>query len=352
MNKLQTIRVGIAGLGRSGKLMHYAALKNNPAYKIAAVADPDDTRTREIAEETGCLSFNSVEAMAESGACDLIVVATPSSAHFEDASTVLGSGISCIVEKPMAASFEEAQSLVRLAEERGVHLFVHHQHLFYDEYNHFKEVLDSGVLGELFQIRAFWGGFSRRSDWQTLKKNGGGQLNNTCPHALSVVLPLLGEPVAFAYADLRNVKDAGDAEDHVQIFLETESGKTADITVTGACAYPLPRWMLLGSTGTLVSDGENSSVKSFDPRKVASLEVRDFAPALVGAPAEQLPWTETVRPTRPEGLPGAFHENVAQVMLNRAAPVVSACDALEVMRVLEMCRNAAENKRAHFSVLS
>jgi predicted dehydrogenase len=247
------IRVGLVGLGRAGVGIHYPAFKEHGDFRIAAIADRDPARMAQIQSETGCLTYSSIEELAASGSCDLVVIATPSHLHYQDALTVLNAGISCVLEKPMAPDFEEAETLVELAREKGLHLFVHHQHLFNDEYNYFKEVLERGILGEFFQLRAFWGGFNRRWDWQTLKKNGGGQLNNTCPHVISVVLPLLGEPVTTVGANLRNVKDAGDAEDHVQLLLQTASGRSADIVVTSACALPVPMWMLLGSSGTLSS---------------------------------------------------------------------------------------------------
>src|SRR5258708_1004319 len=110
----QKIRVGIVGLGRAGKRIHYTALKNNSSFVVTAVADPDESRADEIKSETGCLVFHSIEDLLGSKSCDLVVIATPSQCHFDDAVAVLRSGISCFLEKPMASTYEEAKELVEI----------------------------------------------------------------------------------------------------------------------------------------------------------------------------------------------------------------------------------------------
>lgn len=345
------VKVGLVGLGRAGQGIHYPAFRNHPDFVITAVHDPDGARMAQLQGDTGCRTFTSIEELVGSGSCQLVVIATPSHFHFRDAMTVLEGGLACVLEKPMATEWEEAQTLVDYAREKGLHLFVHHQHLFNDEYNYFKEILEHGILGELFQIRAFWGGFNRRWDWQTLKKNGGGQLNNTCPHVISVVLPLLGEPVTSVSASLRNVKDAGDAEDHVQILLETESGITADIVVTSACAQPVPMWMLLGSNGTLSSaEGLTAQIKYFDPAEAGDINAIDAAAPLDVPMSETLPWQEIEEPVRPGKASSTFVDNVADVLLRGGEMVVTPESALEVMRVLDLCRAASEKRLVTSSI--
>jgi predicted dehydrogenase len=53
-----------------------------------------------------------------------------------------------------------------------------------------KEILESGKLGPLYLVRLAGYGFTRRRDWQTLKKFGGGQLNNWGAQPLPTVVAL------------------------------------------------------------------------------------------------------------------------------------------------------------------
>jgi predicted dehydrogenase len=58
--------------------------------------------------------------------------------------------------------------------------------------------------------------FTRRNDWQTLAKNGGGLLNNHVIHFLDQILQLLPGNVTQVMGDLQQIASAGDVEDHTK----------------------------------------------------------------------------------------------------------------------------------------
>lgn len=227
--------------------------------------------------------------------------------------------------------------MVRAFAEHGRQIFPHHQHLFFPEHQILRELLESGRLGEVFEIRYHWVYFARRNDWQTLRKNGGGHYNNHGPHALSTMLDLLGAPLVSLLGEARHVKDAGDADDHASFLLKAANGRSGVLMLSTCCAVPLPKFVLLGSAGSAWPHEEPGKirVKYFDPSSVSSLEVRDGAAAgRAYGSGETLPWQEEVIDLA--GKPSlAFYDNVAAVLLDGAAPVVSAQSAVEVARALE-----------------
>lgn len=335
------ITVGIVGLGRAGWALHLKPIHDLPGFKVTAVADPLPERRQEAANLTGCDSFASIDELLAGSDAQLIVVATPSFSHYDDTRKVLESGRHCLTEKPLALETAQANDLVKLANEKGLRLFTHHLHVHRPEFRHLKEIVESGVIGELFSLRTSWTNYARRWDWQSLRKNGGGQLNNTCPHTLSVVLPLLGSPVKSVFADLRNIKDAGDAEDHVHLVLTTEAGVTADILVSSAMALGGPKWILCGKSGTLVCDGKTSKIRFYDASKAEPLEVLDTAAPDRKYLRETLPWEEKEIPVDLD--PGkSFHENVLEVLSGDAEPVVTPESAAEVVRVTNLAHAAAD----------
>jgi len=336
------ITVGIIGLGRAGWNLHFRPISALSEYKIVAVADPLAERTKEASEITGCAQFSSIDELLAGSDAQLIVVATPSSTHYEDVLKVLNAGRHCIAEKPLALKTKEADALVALAKEKGLGLFVHHVHVHREFLHHVKEVIASGKLGEVFTVRMMWGGYRRRWDWQTLKKNGGGQLNNTCPHALSLVLPLLGGRVTEVFADLRNIKDSGDAEDHVHLVLRTDQGVTADVLVTTAIAADNSPWVIAGKYGTLTSDGYTKShLKYYDPSKVDAPEILDAAAPDRKYLSETLPWIEEDIEISETPRVKPFHENVLDVLLRGAEPVITPESAADVVRVSNLAEEAA-----------
>lgn len=334
------ITVGIVGLGRAGWNLHLQPMLDTGGYKIVSVADPVAERRQEAEALTGCGGYASIDELLKASDAQLIVVATPSNTHFQDIKKVLDAGRHCVAEKPFTLSSADADVLVELAKAKGVHLFVHHAHLHRNEYSHLKKIIESGKLGPIFHLRTSWVGYSRRWDWQTLKRNGGGQLNNTCPHVLSLVLPLLGSRVVKVYSDLRNIKDAGDAEDHVHVVLRAENEATADVLVSTAIAIGGPKWIICGKYGTLSCDGEKSLLKYYDPAQVEALSVADGPAVNRQYLREALPWkTEELLIEATEIKP--FHANILDVLKNEAVPVVSAESAADVVRVSEMCHAAS-----------
>lgn len=343
-NVAKPIRVGVVGLGRAGWKIHLNALRDDERYQALAVVDPDAGRREEAEKEFSVASYSSLdELLAQTPDVQVVVVASPSRFHFADASAVLEAGKHCILEKPMASEIGEAKALVELADKKGTQLLVHHQHAFMPMANHLREVMDRGVLGPIYQVRTFWGSYARRWDWQTLLKNGGGQLSNTCPHTLSVVLPLLDGPATEVVADLRNIKDPGDAEDHVELSLRTASGMTANIVVSSAMAGSAgPQWMLLGKYGALTSDGKISKLRYYDPAEAPALEIIDAAAPGRNYLTEELPWKTEEIPSEPTTSVGKFYDDVAAVLCEGKTPRVTPSSALEVMRVMGLARAAAK----------
>jgi scyllo-inositol 2-dehydrogenase (NADP+) len=331
------ISIGVLGLGRAGWDIHVAQLRNHPRFHLAEVADPDPSRLAQAVAELGCTGYASLSEMLEKGLAEVIVVATPNTLHEADAMAVFAAGRHCVVEKPVSLSYQGACEVAAKASEAGCQLFAHHQLLFSPEFAFLREVVDSGVLGEIFEIRFNWVSYSRRNDWQTLLANGGGLFNNHGPHALSVMLNLLGAEVDEMNGGLRHLKDAGDAEDHVHFLLRTANGRMGDLFLSTSCALPLPRFVMLGRCGTAVSLGNGQAqLRYYDPTLAPALTVKDGAAENRSYKNEdQLAWQEEVRSFAPPQDTPTFYDNVAGVLLDGAPMVVTPASALEVARVLE-----------------
>jgi scyllo-inositol 2-dehydrogenase (NADP+) len=219
---------------------------------------------------------------------------------------------------------------------------VHQKYRFLPEFIHMRVVIRSGVLGKLFHIRAYVTSFSRRNDWQTLAKNGGGLLNNHGAHTIDQLLSLAPGKVIDVCGDLRQIASAGDVEDHVKAFIRFASGVTADVEISTAenVATPLPKWILCGNCGTLTlsADGKISTIRWFDPAQAPLLEVRDGAAVdrKYGS-GEQLPWQEKIDSLGPH-IEGAFYDNVLAVLRRGEEMVVTPQSVRENIRVLGLIR--------------
>lgn len=335
MNK--PIPIAVVALGRAGWNIHVKQLRERTDFTIVDVADPDPARREEAVSELGCGAHPDIDALLKQTKAEVVVVATPNTMHESDAVKVVQSGRHCVLEKPMADSHASALRIIEAASKADRKVFVHHQRRFGDEFRFLREVIDSGILGRVFNIRLYWGNFARRNDWQTLRRNKGGLLNNHGPHALDLVLNLLDAPVEALVADLQHVKDAGDCEDHFTLSMKAANGQSADVTCTTVSALPSPRMMLLGSNGTLSADDATSAkLRYYDPAAVPPLSVIEGpAPERRYGVGEELPWQEEEREIQPATPGGDFYDNLRDVLLEGAAMVVTPESAAEVIRVIE-----------------
>lgn len=274
----EPVRFAVVGLGRAGWGIHVAGLRNRTDAKIVAVVDPVEERRKQALDELGAKGYKTLGAMLKDTNVEVVVIATPSVTHGPDSKKALKAGKHVVVEKPMAMNVAEAQSMIKVAEETGKKLFVHQNYRFFPDFNYMKETIESGIIGKVFHMRNYINGFSRRSDWQTLAKNGGGVLNNTCPHFIDQILQMLGSPVKQIMGDLRQIASAGDTEDHVKAFFRAEDGTTADMeisSVENTSPVKLPKWIIAGTNGTMTTDGTTATINYFDPAKLQPLVVTE-----------------------------------------------------------------------------
>ncbi len=122
-----SLRVGVVGVGHLGR--HHARIyAGMRGVRLAGVVDTDAGRAREVAGQYGTTCFASAEDLAQR--VDAVSVAVPTVAHREVASVFLSRGISCLVEKPLAADVASARTLVEEAAGRGARLMVGHTERF------------------------------------------------------------------------------------------------------------------------------------------------------------------------------------------------------------------------------
>ena len=253
------ITTAVLGLGRAGYGIHVRLLRDRDDYKIVAVADPNEERCKEVADEFGCKTFGDLDSMLAGDDAELVIVATASLDHTPHSIKALEAGRNVVVEKPFAVSMKQADDLLAARDKSGKMLTVHQSARWASDLCFIREMIHDDRLGEVFHIRKGGYGFGQRNDWQTLRKYGGGSLNNNGVHALDQCYLLLESPVKDVWGDLRQVLAAGDADDHCQVIIRGENGRVNHMDLTSACAAKLPSWLVMGTRGTLVvQDGKST----------------------------------------------------------------------------------------------
>lgn len=121
------LRVGVVGVGHLGQ-HHARLLASMHDVELVAVVDTKPGRAAEIASRYGGEAF--VEAAATIGRVDAVTIAVPTSAHASVALAFIERGIPVLVEKPLAASLAEADSLLEASARHGVIVAAGHTERF------------------------------------------------------------------------------------------------------------------------------------------------------------------------------------------------------------------------------
>ena len=263
------IRVGIAGLGRSGWDIHASLLAPlSDQYQVIAVVDDDADRRAEAVERFDCQAYTGYAQLLADPAVELVVVALPSFLHADATIAALAAGKHVVCEKPMAVSLAEADAMIDAARSHDRLLTIFQQRRYDPAFAKIQEIIASGRLGRIVQIRMAESRFSRRWDWQTLQKFGGGSLNNTGPHLMDQALQLFGPAEPHVACHLDRTLTLGDADDHVKILLQAPAAPTIDIEVFSCDPYPPANWHIAGTLGGLTGTARQLEWKWVTPAEM------------------------------------------------------------------------------------
>ncbi len=342
----EPVKVGIAGLGRSGWNIHARALEQLPdKYKVVAVSDPIEERRKEAIAKFGCKAYSDFDELIKDEEVELVVIATPSYLHAPQTIKALEAGKNVLCEKPMATNLSEADAMIEAAKKTGNLLTVFQNSLFSPDYLKIKEVIQSGKLGRIVLVKIYSHRFGRRWDWQTLRKFGGGELRNNAVHLIIQGLELMGNKEPEVFCDLQRTLTLGDAEDHVKIVLKAPEAPIVDIEVTRACAYPQDKWLVMGTQGGLTGSSSSLKWKYFNPsdlppRKVETKPTPDRSYNVETIPWIEEDWTLTAKTHRQSHL--LFYESLYRALRQGAPSPVPLDLVRRTMWVIEKCFEICE----------
>jgi scyllo-inositol 2-dehydrogenase (NADP+) len=162
----------------------------------------------------------------------------------------------------MTTSLASADRMIDAARESDKRIFVYQPHRLTALTATVRSVLQSGKMGTLFSIKRSVFRYTRRSDWQSLKKHSGGMLNNYGAHYIDQLLYLAGHPeIVEVRCHLWAAATRGDADDVVRVWMKTVDNVLLDLEINQASALSLPEWHVCGTLGTMVG-----SQKAYDLR--------------------------------------------------------------------------------------
>lgn len=230
---MESLHVAVVGAGSFGR-HHVRHLAAHPRVARVVVVDRDAARAHAVARANG------VEVAASARGVDAAVVAVPTEAHAHVALPLLRAGVAVLVEKPIAASDDEAERLIRAASEGGALLQVGHIERF----------------SPVMQMLAARCAPARRIEARRHNRA------RPAPIAADVVLDLMIHDIdlalAFARAPLAAVDaapaDGGTGQEAALARLTFENGVIADLSASRIASEPERTFTVNDGAATWVGD--------------------------------------------------------------------------------------------------
>ncbi len=221
------IKVGIIGLGAIGQRL-IKGFQGHAETEIAAVCDTMEERANEVAAELGGIpAFTNHKEMLETAELDLVYVAVPPKFHHAVASDVIQKGIHILCEKPLANTVEEAESLLKQAQDAGIVHAMNFPLNYSAGSRSFAKLIKENYVGKLRRIQLKmhfpeWPRPWQRNAW-VASKDQGGYVLEVGVHFIQQVQKIFGR-VTVKNVQLQFPEDPQASEIGILAMLELADG--------------------------------------------------------------------------------------------------------------------------------
>jgi predicted dehydrogenase len=193
-NRGPNVRVALVGYGRAGQACHTPLIRSTAGLELSVVASSHPERVRADLPHVDVVA--SAAEACRNGSVDVVVIATPPASHVSLAASALEAGKHVVVEKPLAASLQDARRLGALAMRHGRLLAVFQNRRWDGDFLALEQLVRSGTLGEVSHFESHFDRYRPvvRDRWRERPGPGSGVWNDLGPHLADQALKLFGLP--------------------------------------------------------------------------------------------------------------------------------------------------------------
>ncbi len=220
------VRFGLIGAGNVG-CAHAESVQHISGASLAAVADTHPGSAEKVAAPLNAMAVGDAQSLLERSDIDAVIIAAPTPFHFFHVRNALEAGKHVYVETPLARDANEGEELVKIANQKGLHLTVGHSLRGYREYAMMRERIADGAIGTPGVVR-----LSRRTPhprgWYSNSASSGGVILDAMIHEFDFLHWCFG-PVQRVFC--RGMQGAADTKqlDYALAVLRLSNGAIAHI---------------------------------------------------------------------------------------------------------------------------
>ncbi|WP_312700207.1 Gfo/Idh/MocA family oxidoreductase [Sedimentibacter sp.] len=339
-----SLKYAIIGCGRISPNHVAAALENN--LEIVALCDIEESKLDSTIQNfnlsNGIKKYVDYIEMLDIERPELVAICTESGKHGQIALDCIDAGANLIIEKPIALSLEEADMIIKKAEEKNIKVSACHQNRFNKSVQKIREAIEENRFGKLMHGTAHirWNrgeDYYKQASWRGTWEQDGGALMNQCIHNIDLLRWMMGDEVIEVVGMTDNlIHDFIDAEDLGIALVKFTNGSYGIIEGT---TNIFPKNL----EETLYIFGEKGTVKA-GGKSVNLIEEWQFA--------DNLDNPEEVKEKYHENPPNVYgfghnplYANVIDAIKNDKQPYVTAVDGRNALElVLAIYKSASEGK--------
>jgi scyllo-inositol 2-dehydrogenase (NADP+) len=341
------IECGLIGFGLGGRAFHAPFLASVPGLRLAAALQRKGNDAAAIYPKAKIV--RTLEELLAIPSIQLIAISTPNDTHAPLTKACLEARKDVVLDKPFATTLAEAQELAKLAKKTGRFLTVYQERRLDGDFQTLEKMISDGELGRVIRFEET---FDRcrpaiRDSWKEKPGPGTGVFYDLGPHLLDHALKLFGPP-EMLLADIRSERDGAPNDDAFDATFYYANGLRAYLSSTTLAPIARPHFRVLGTKGSYVKQG-------LDPQEALLRSGKPVGGDDWGMEKEeewgtlaQFDVTNTSQRKIPtlRGDYRKFYENVRDVLLGKAKPLVTLEEALHVMYALELAVESSAQRKA------
>jgi myo-inositol 2-dehydrogenase/D-chiro-inositol 1-dehydrogenase/scyllo-inositol 2-dehydrogenase (NAD+) len=318
------INVCVIGSGRAGMIHARNFAGSVPGARLVAMVDPVEDAVKASKEELGFDRYylDYRDALGDSDV-DAVVVVSPTVYHRSIVVDAAAAGKHILCEKPMAMTETECRDMMDAAATAGVKLQMAFMRRFDESFQHAKERIDSGEIGDVVCVKSLTHGPSTPQSWMYDIRKSNGPLAEVSSHDIDAVHWYSGSYIREVYAIAGNyrspdaMKEFPDFYDNVIMNCRLRSGAQGFVDGAQGVQYGYDsRVEILGTKGIIhVGKNQNFSVLTVTPEGIRTPFVRSWRNLFIDAYRKE-------------------DEHFIECIRKDVAPSVTGRDGLEAVKVV------------------
>ena len=312
---MKQTNVGVIGVGSMGynHVRIYSELEN---ANLVAISDMVRGTLDKVSKEFNTVGYVDYDNILQIDDIEVVNICVPTVFHHDVVMRAIEAGKNVLVEKPIASKLNEAEEMIKAAEDAGVTLATGHVERFNPAVRVAKKLIDEGAIGEVVTAN------SKRLGPFPPRIRDVGVAIDLAIHDIDIFNYLFNSRANTVFANMSSKLKNCEFEDHAEIMTKYDSGVLSILETNWLTPYKKRQLNITGIDGIISVDYGNQTVTLFkENNQVEDIKVENKEPL-----KEEL-------------------RSFVDCVQNNTPPEGSGKDGYEALRIVDAAMTSSKDKR-------